>query len=300
MYPAPPVMRVVATVGHCTVRTVSVAVVVTYSAGQAVLDRCVDALRAGGGIEHIVVVDTGGAAAVSGDGIELIRMHNRGYGAAANVGFAAAVARVAANTPVDIALLNDDVIVRPGWLAPLVAELRAAPPQHKVGAAQPKLIFAGTSTINSLGVQIGPDGAGTDIGLGEADTPALQPTDLQIFSGGAVLFNRDFLQATGGFDERYVLYYEDVDLALRGRELGWSYRLVPASVVEHVGSLSTASAPARTRYLQERNRLLASFRFADPHTQRTALWLSVRRLRHRPRRTHARALLSALWLKRSW
>jgi N-acetylglucosaminyl-diphospho-decaprenol L-rhamnosyltransferase len=283
---------------------VSVAVVVTYSAGQAVLDRCVDALRAGGGIDHIVVVDTGGTAAVSGGHIELIRMDNRGYGAAANVGFAAAVARVSANTPanppVDIALLNDDVIVRPGWLAPLTSELHAEHPGCKIGAAQPKLIFAGTSTVNSLGVQIGPDGAGTDIGSGDADSPGLEPSDLQIFSGGAVLFSTDFLQATGGFDERYVLYYEDVDLALRGRELGWAYRLVPASVVEHVGSLSTGSAPARTRYLQERNRLLASFRFADSQTQRTALWLSIRRLRHRPRRTHARALLSALWLKRSW
>jgi N-acetylglucosaminyl-diphospho-decaprenol L-rhamnosyltransferase len=269
-----------------------------------VLDRCVDALRAGGGIDHIVVVDTGGTAAVSGDGIELIRMENRGYGAAANVGFAAAIARHSSTGPIDIALLNDDVTVRPGWLAPLVAELHAvsphASPHARIGAAQPKLIFAGTSTVNSLGVQIGPDGAGTDIGLGDADAPGVEPSDLQIFSGGAVLFSCAFLRATGGFDERYVLYYEDVDLALRGRELGWSYRLVPSSVVEHVGSLSTASAPARTRFLQERNRLLASFRFADPRTQRAALWLSIRRLRHRPRGTHARALVSALWLKRGW
>ena len=293
-------MRVVATVGHCTVRTVSVAVVVTYSAGQAVLDRCIAALRAGGGIDHIVVVDTGGAAAVSGDAIELIRMENRGYGAAANVGFAAAMTHRVADAPIEIALLNDDVMVQGGWLAPLIAEIRDAPPEERVGAAQPKLIVAGTSTVNSLGVQIGPDGAGTDIGFGDEDAPGAEASDLRIFTGGAVLFSSAFLQATGGFDERYVLYYEDVDLALRGRELGWSYRLVPNSVVEHIGSLSTASAPSRTRYLQERNRLLASFRFADRGTQRAALWLSVRRLRHRPRRTHTRALLSALWLKRSW
>lgn len=275
---------------------VSVAVVVTYSAGQMVLDRCIAALRAGGGIDHIVVVDTGGAAEVSGDAIELVRMENRGYGAAANVGFAAAVVH-GAN---EIALLNDDVIVRPGWLEPLAAELRGAAVGRRVGVAQPKLLFAGTSTINSLGVQIGPDGAGTDIGLGDADSPGGVATELQIFTGGAVLFSREFLQATGGFDERYVLYYEDVDLALRGHELGWSYWLVPTSVVEHIGSLSTASAPARTHYLQERNRLLASFRFGDRRTQHAALWLSIRRLRHPPRRVHAKALLAALWLQRGW
>jgi len=290
---------------------VSVAVVVTYTAGQAVLDRCIAALRAGGGIDYIVVVDTGGTAAVSGDAIELIRMQNRGYGAAANVGFAAAVARHSAITQapgipatgipaIDIALLNDDVIVQPGWMGPLTAEIRNAPTEDMVGAAQPKLIFAGTSTVNSLGVQIGPDGAGTDIGLGRPDSPGGESSGLHIFTGGAVLFSRAFLEATGGFDERYVLYYEDVDLALRGRELGWSYRLVPTSVVEHIGSLSTASAPSRTRYLQERNRLLASFRFGDRHTQRAALWLSVRRLRRAPRGAHTKALLSALWLKRGW
>ncbi len=304
MYPAPPVMRVVATAGTVPFASllalygalVSVAVVVTYSAGQSVLDQCVAALRAGGGVDHIVVVDTGGAAEVSGTAIELIRMENRGYGAAANVGFAAAAARGAT----EIALLNDDVIVRAGWLGSLAAELQDDPAGNRVGAAQPKLLFAGTSTINSLGVLIGPDGAGTDIGLGVADSPGGEATDLRIFTGGAVLFSRAFLQATGGFDERYVLYYEDVDLALRGRELGWSYRLVPTSVVEHIGGLSTASAPARTRYLQERNRLLASFRFSDRRTQRAALWLSLRRLRHPPRRAHTKALVSALWLRRGW
>ncbi|HUF97345.1 MAG TPA: glycosyltransferase [Ilumatobacter sp.] len=268
-----------------------VAVVVTYSAGQAVLDRCVAALRSGGGIDHIVVVDTGGAAVVSGDGNELIRMTNRGYGAAANLGFAAAVARGADQ----IALLNDDVVVRPGW-----AELLATELVGMVGAAQPKLLTSGFAVIDSLGVQIGRDGAGTDIGKGTPDTPGGMPSDLHIFTGGAVLFTRDFLVATGGFDERYFLYYEDVDLALRGGELGWSYRLVPTAVVEHVGSLSTASVPNRTRYLQERNRMLAAFRFADRSTQRTAWWLSVRRLRHRPRRVHAKAFLAALWLRRSW
>lgn len=267
------------------------AVVVTYSAGQEVLDRCVSSVRDGGGIDHIIVVDTGGAVSVSGDAIELVRMANRGYGAAANMGFAAALARGAD----EIALLNDDVVVHTGWADLLGAELGGM-----IGAAQPKLLVADTSLINSLGVQIGPDGAGTDIGSGEPDNPSGRSSDLHIFTGGAVLFSAAFLAATGGFDDRYFLYYEDVDLALRGRELGWSYRIVPAAVVEHTGSLSTAAEPAITRYLQERNRLLATFRFADRSTQRTALWLSIRRLRHHPRRVHAKALLAALWLRRSW
>ena len=99
-------------------RTVLVAVVVTYSASPRELDRCVRALRHGGGVDRIVVVDTGGAAIVDDlpgtPPCELIRVANRGYGAAANVGFSRAAALGADR----VALLNDDVIVRPGWTAP--------------------------------------------------------------------------------------------------------------------------------------------------------------------------------------
>jgi GT2 family glycosyltransferase len=99
---------------------------------------------------------------------------------------------------------------------------------------------------------------------------------------------------TGGFDESYFLYYEDLDLARRGALLGWRYRCVPASVVRHRLSASTSRLGDRARYLQERNRLRFVFRFGDVPTIRRALWLSMRRVRWAPRGTHARALLSGL------
>lgn len=271
----------------CTVPPVIVGVVVTHAAAPELLDRCVAALRDAGGLDHVVVVDNGGSASVSdGSGVELLRTPNEGYGAAANVGFARA-AELGADAFV---LLNDDVIVRSGWLTPLVAELVG-----DVGAVQPKLLFADAEppTINSLGVAIDPHGAGVDIGAGEPDHD--HPTsDIDAFTGGAVLLSRAFVEATGGFDERFVLYYEDADLAARGRHLGWRYRCAPASVVEHVGSVSTSRQPDRTRYLQERNRLWHAFRHCDAATIGRAVWLSVRRLRWQPRRLHARALLAGL------
>src|SRR5690606_11114794 len=109
------------------------------------------------------------------------------------------------------------------------------------------------------------------------------PVPIELFTGGAVLFTTGFLADTGGFDERYFLYYEDVDLARRGAARGWQYRLAADSVVEHVRGMSAGGNPARTLLLQERNRLWAAFRFADPATIARALWLSVRRLRHHPR-----------------
>ncbi len=267
----------------------------TYAAPSGMLAACVESVVRAGGLGHLVVVDTGGrarddravAALVAAGHLELVEIVNRGYGAAANAGFARARA---AGADV-IALLNDDVVVRGGWIEALRSELAPG-----VGAAQPKLLEAGREPpmIDSLGVRIGPDGAGVDVGDGTLDVGTSVASDLELFTGGAVAFTDEFLDATGGFDERWFLYYEDVDLARRGAQLGWRYRLVPAAVVEHHGGVTTGGMAARTRYLQERNRLWSAVRHESPATVRRAYWLSVRRLRHAPRGVHARALLAGL------
>jgi N-acetylglucosaminyl-diphospho-decaprenol L-rhamnosyltransferase len=275
------------------------AVVVTHAAPAATLEACVDSIRRAGGVARMIVVDNGGNAQVAGDDVELIRVANHGYGAAANEGFRRALAHGAEA----IALLNDDIVVHAGWSEPLEAVLE----QPRVGAAQPKLLIAGSNPprVNSLGVEIGRDGAGIDIGDGTLDVVVGAPSEIARFTGGAVMFAPAFLRETGGFDERFFLYYEDTDLAARGAALRWSYRLVPASVVEHERSATTAADGDRTRYLQERNRLWHAFRHCDAGTQARAVWLSVRRLRHQPRALHARALVSGLagapraWLRRA-
>ena len=265
------------------------AVVVTHAAPAATLAACVDSIRRAGGVARIIVVDNGGHAQVTGDDVELIRVANHGYGAAANEGFRRALADGSAA----IALLNDDIIVHAGWSEPLEAALQ----QPRVGAAQPKLLIAGSNPrlVNSLGVEIGRDGAGIDIGDGTLDVVVGAPSEITRFTGGAVMFAPAFLRETGGFDERFFLYYEDTDLAARGAALGWSYRLVPASVVEHERSATTAADRERTRYLQERNRLWHAFRHCDAATQGRAVWLSVRRLRHEPKAVHSRALAAGLF-----
>jgi GT2 family glycosyltransferase len=275
------------------------AVVVTHAAPTATLERCVESIRRAGGVERILVVDNGGHADVSGDDVELIRVPNRGYGAAANAGCRRALALGASA----IAVLNDDIVVRMGWSEPLRATLE----QPRVGAAQPKLLIAGSNPprVNSLGVTIGRDGAGTDIGDGTLDVVVGAPSEIARFTGGAVMLAPDFLRESGGFDERFFLYYEDADLAARGAALAWSYRLVPNSVVEHERSATTAVDGDRTRYFQERNRLWHAFRHCDAATQGRAIWLSIRRLRHKPCAVHAKALAAGLagapsaWLRRA-
>ena len=265
-------------------------VIVTFSAEAAMLDACVASVLAAGDADQVIVVDNG-ARAVVGGSVELIRTsRNLGFGAGANVGFRRAEEQGATS----IALLNDDIEVEAGWLGPLREALNR---DAALGAVQPKLLLAGSAAtrVNSVGVAIGRDGAGTDIGYGEEDGPKFaDDRPIESFTGGAVLFRSNFLKNTGGFDESYFLYYEDVDLARRGADLGWTYRCVPASRVWHRVSASTVQLGDRARWLQERNRLRYVFRFGDGAMVAGALWLSIRRLRWSPRGAHARALVTGL------
>lgn len=256
------------------------------------LDACVASVLDDGVAEHVIVVDNGGTA-LADRRVEIVRpSRNLGFGGGANAGFERAL-RLGATS---VALLNDDIVAEPGWLTPLRAALDS---DEALGAVQPKLLLAGSDPprVNSVGVAVGGDGAGHDVGYGEIDGLEFA-TDrpIESFTGGAVLFRSEFLQATGGFDESYFLYYEDVDLARRGAALGWTYLCSPASVVWHRVSASTSQLGDKARYLQERNRLRFAFRFGNARTIRRALWLSTRRLRWVPRGAHTRALLAGLGL----
>jgi N-acetylglucosaminyl-diphospho-decaprenol L-rhamnosyltransferase len=266
-------------------------VIVTFSAEAGMLDACIESVLAGGDADRVIVVDNGGSASVGSDVVLVRAPSNVGFGGGANLGFLRATELGATG----VALLNDDIEVEAGWLAPLRAALDDDP---KLGAVQPKLLLAGSDPprINSLGVTIGSDGAGSDIAYGEVDGPLFaDDRPIESFTGGAVLFRSQFLEETAGFDDSYFLYYEDVDLARRGAQLGWTYRCVPSSVVWHRVSVSTSQLGGHARYLQERNRLRFAFRFGDRAMVRRALWLSIRRLRWSPRGIHARALISGIW-----
>ncbi len=276
------------------------AVVLTFSAPADMLEACVDSLLAAQGIDRVIVVDNGTLASsrLATDRRRTLQVElivtgaNLGYAGGMNIGIARALDAGADH----VVLLNDDVVVDRGFVTPLVVEMANG---TSIGAVQPKLLFAtqGPPIINSVGVELGRDGAGRDIGIGEPDGPSFEETrEIGLFTGGAVLLRAEFLRTVGRFDERYFLYYEDVDLGLRGRRAGWTYRCVPASVVRHRGSASTSSAEVANRvtFLRERNRLWILLRYRPFGDVVRGVWLSVRRLRHPPRRVHARALAAGL------
>ena len=111
--------------------------------------------------------------------------------------------------------------------------------------------------INTLGIELTSDLRGRDIGYLEPDR-GQRDTGGEIWGwcGAAVLLRAGYLRSVGLFDEAFFLYYEDTDLSWRGRNAGWRYVSVPASVVRHAHAQSTGTASALFDYLNQRNRLL--------------------------------------------
>jgi GT2 family glycosyltransferase len=112
--------------------------------------------------------------------------------------------------------------------------------------------------INNVGNELDAQLYGRDRGFQEPDRGQHDaPTDVWGWCGAAVLLRADMLRRHGLFDERYFLYYEDVELAYRQAKAGWRFRLEPSSVVRHGHAKSSGgSGAALFDHLNQRNRLV--------------------------------------------
>jgi GT2 family glycosyltransferase/glycosyltransferase involved in cell wall biosynthesis len=113
---------------------------------------------------------------------------------------------------------------------------------------------------------------------GEWDTPR----DVLFGTGAAMFVRKDVYEAVGGFDERFFMFYEDVDLGWRLNLLGWRVRYEPSSVAFHKHHASMNKFGSyRETFLLERNALFSMIKnYGDDALDRTlapALLLAVRR-----------------------
>jgi GT2 family glycosyltransferase len=68
-------------------------------------------------------------------------------------------------------------------------------------------------------------------------------------------------EALGGFDERFFVYYEDLDLAARARARGWASVYLATAQAFHRGQGTTSGATGQRTFYFCRSRLL----FARKH-----------------------------------
>lgn len=136
--------------------------------------------------------------------------------------------------------LNNDTLVRDGWLDELVQTFEQVP---NIGIAGSKLLFE-DGTLQEAGGIVWRLGDGWNWGRGHdpADPRFMYLRDADWVSGAALMIERELFHEVGGFDELYAPgYYEDTDLAFQVRSRGKRVVVQPASEIVHLEGVSAGT-----------------------------------------------------------
>lgn len=180
---------------------------------------------------------------------------NLGYGRAANIGVKAGSGRY-------VLILNSDCEPEPGSLTVMAERLERDPGIGGVfcslvnpdGSLQPSVHGRFPSPWGMLGDLFGWSSLRHAVYrrsrlhrwlLGGARRLHGRERDVEWGGGACLLLRRSAFETVNGFDERFFMYYEDVDLCHRLRDAGHRLRYVPAARVVHHWGESTAQAPER-------------------------------------------------------
>lgn len=187
--------------------------------------------------ERVFVVDNAstdgsGDLVDNADWVTVIKMPD-------NSGFAAGNNRALSECETEfVALLNPDAFPEPDWTAQLLKAAREYPEVAAFGSRQ--LCYENPYILDGIGDSYHLSGLVWRNRHGIYQQPQDKITH-EIFSpcAAAAMYRREALEKTGGFDEDYFCYVEDVDLGFRLRLAGFKAIYVPGAVVRHVGSATT-------------------------------------------------------------
>lgn len=254
-------------------------VIVNHNGGPILLQTLDRVARLGKVIAEVIVADNGS----TDDSREQIKKRHPEVlllELGRNLGFGAANNRAVAFARSDkVLLLNSDAWPAPGAVEKLAAELDARP---RVGLACPLLFYpdnkpqfhwAPATSIFGEAVQRLRNRYERKRWIHRLRWPG------GFYTAACVLVRKSAFEAIGGFDERFFLYFEDVDLCLRLRRAGWKLRSVATARAFHIkgGSQNRTEGdvlPGELEYRRgqlafyEKNRPAWELRYLKRHLRR--------------------------------
>jgi GT2 family glycosyltransferase len=190
----------------------------------------------------------------------------------ANLGFGRACNQAAERARgAYLLLLNNDAELAAGCLSALLETARGDP---RCGAVGGRLVLP-DGRLQEAGNILWRDGTAESYGRGAEDPFAPEFSyrrEVDFCSGALLLVRRDLFEKLGGFDDRYApAYYEDVDLCMGLRDLGYRVLYEPGATARHVehGSSSVELATRLTernhsRFVEKWGEVLGSQLAASP------------------------------------
>ncbi|GAA3588408.1 glycosyltransferase [Klugiella xanthotipulae] len=186
-------------------------------------------------------------------GINLIvSKKNLGFAGGCNLG-------VAKSSGEYVALLNNDARPDSQWIRAAVDRFERS---SKIGAVASRVLDWEGEKVDFIGAALTWYGMGYKPFTGES-IPSTPDTvkDVLFGTGSAMFVRRSVYDQLGGFDERYFMFFEDVDLGWRLNLAGYRYVYEPASLAyhKHHASMSKFGSFKETYFL-ERNALFTLYK----------------------------------------
>ncbi len=227
----------------------------------AALRSLYDDLEASDLAAEVYVVDSGStdgspeAIAAAFPQVKLIvSAENIGFGRANNL---ALDALRAGGLPDAVYLLNSDTITQPHATRTLYESLLA---NETIGLAGAQLSYADGRfqpsaftfpDLRQLWVELFPTPGRLYESAFNGRYPRqlyeqMLPFPVDFVLGATMMLRREAIEHTGGFDERFFMYCEEIDWAWRIHDAGWQVCCVPAARVTHLGGASTGQVRPRS------------------------------------------------------
>lgn len=229
---------------------------------------------------EIVVVENG-SGDDSGDRIRAAAPHVVLIESATNDGFAGGCNRgVAASSGEFIALLNNDARPDSLWVH---AAMEKFAESANIGAVASRVLDWDGALVDYIGSALTWYGMGYKPFTAEAmPTTPDRDKDVLFGTGSAMFVRRSVYDLLGGFDERFFMFFEDVDFGWRLNLRGWRFVYATRSLAFHKHHASMKEFGSfKESYLLERNALFALYKNVGVESLAEALpaamGLSVRR-----------------------